>query len=159
MTDPRCAGARGSVTDPQALFARLPPGEGRLQVVRADRIHGERHLLWAAEHAGRSFRDQPYSRDPDLELLLFLSAQRQITIAIDLLGLRQGEGNFAIYADDPARIPALLDQEGWQRDDEVLGAAGFPYADLGITATELEVRSDPFHAVAARIAALMLEKR
>ncbi len=67
----------------RALFPRV-----QVQLVRADRIAGREHLNFAARNAVKAFR-RKHNRSHSLamELLLYVSCQRQISRAIETLGV------------------------------------------------------------------------
>src|SRR5881397_2975368 len=60
----------------------------QIQLMRADRICGKEHLVFAARNASIAFT-QPYKRSNSLavEMLLYTSCQRQISKAIQVIGV------------------------------------------------------------------------
>lgn len=82
--------AECQVRNPKATLRKLRSQfpSVQVQLVRADRIGGREHLNFAARNAVRAFR-QKYNRSHSLamELLLYVSCQRQISRAIETLGV------------------------------------------------------------------------
>jgi KEOPS complex subunit Cgi121 len=73
--------------------------ESHIQLVRADRVAGKEHLVFAAEQAVRSFRQhRQRARTLAVELLLCTSCQRQISKAIQLLGVGPGTHDVVLAA-------------------------------------------------------------
>lgn len=63
-----------------------------IQLLNADGIAGKEHILHATIHALYAFkRDENIANDLGLEICLRASAQRQISKALDILGLKEGE--------------------------------------------------------------------
>lgn len=59
-----------------------------LQLLRADRIAGKEHIIFAARDAVDSFKGRdPRAKHLSMELLLFASGEHQIVEAIKLLGI------------------------------------------------------------------------
>ncbi len=70
-----------------------------VQLFRADRIAGKEHLLFAASEAIRAFRQhRERARTLAVELLLYVSCQRQISKAIQLLGVGPRTNNVVLAA-------------------------------------------------------------
>ena len=62
--------------------------DSEVQIMRADRVAGPEHLFFAAENAVRALRrGHGRSKSLAMETLLFTSGQRQISRAVDLLGV------------------------------------------------------------------------
>ena len=78
----------------------------QVQLMRADRIAGREHLLFAARNAVRAFH-QHYERAHTLavELLLYASCQRQISKAIQLLGVNAQTREVVLAALSDKRMP------------------------------------------------------
>ncbi len=82
-----------------------------IQLFRADRVAGSEHLSFAARGAIGAFRqNRARSRTLAVELLLYASCQRQISKAIELLGLASNthEAVFAAITDRP--VPKELEE-------------------------------------------------
>ncbi len=68
-----------------------------IQLLNADAIAGERHVLHGANHAILAFdRDENLANDLSVEIALRCSAQRQISKAFKILGLKKGEMNLCV---------------------------------------------------------------
>ncbi len=133
---------------------RSPFPDVQIQLMRADRIAGKEHLLFAAKNAARAFR-QRYKRAHSLavELLLYASCQRQITKAIQILGVETQTHEVVLAAiSDKSIGSALVDSvtkalQG-SPDDQVLEvASGKKVKGLmevyGVTPLELEASKFP----------------
>ncbi len=67
-------------------------GHGTIQLLQAQRVAGEEHLLHSTQQALLSFqRKENLSQDLGLEICLRASAQRQISRAIQILGITEGQ--------------------------------------------------------------------
>lgn len=67
-------------------------GRGTIQLLQAQGVAGEEHLLHATHQALLAFqRNENLSQDLGLEICLRASAQRQISRAIKLLGITEGK--------------------------------------------------------------------
>lgn len=70
-----------------------------LQLLNADGIAGHEHILHATVHAIKAFeRNENIAKDLGLEICLRASAQRQISKALDILGINEGEMNICAVA-------------------------------------------------------------
>jgi len=93
-----------------------------LQLLNADGIAGSEHLIHATVHAIKAFeREENIAKDLGLEICVRASAQRQISKALDILGVKVGHMNICAVAvgcdeDIINKLGALLDK----RDDNVL---------------------------------------
>ena len=98
-----------------------------LQFFDASLIAGWKHLYFATLNALKAFRNKTnISRNIAIECLLYASAQRQIRIAVELLGIKPSLSQIAvlILADDRRSIEDALVKVGGLvkgiRDDTVL---------------------------------------
>lgn len=67
-------------------------GQGTIQLLQAPGVAGEEHLLHSTQQALLSFqRKENLSKDLGLEICLRASAQRQISRAIQILGITEGQ--------------------------------------------------------------------
>lgn len=93
-----------------------------VQLLNAEGIAGEEHIIHATLHALKAFRrHQNIAQDLGLEICVRASAQRQISKAIDILGIKNGEINICVVAvgcnnDLMDQIESLLGK----RDDDVI---------------------------------------
>jgi KEOPS complex subunit Cgi121 len=79
----------GHVKDPQRTLVKLRSMRGvEVQLLRAELVAGQDHLSFAARNALHSFKGKRRrSKSLAVEYLLYVSCQRQISKAIDLLGI------------------------------------------------------------------------
>ena len=69
--------------------------------MNADAIAGKKHLEQGTIHAINAFkRGENLAKDLGIEILIRTSAQRQISKAFDILGLKEGKMNIAIVLID-----------------------------------------------------------
>ena len=70
---------------------------GVIQLMNADAIAGKEHLQHGIIHAINAFkRGDNLAKDLGIEILIRTSAQRQISKAFDILGLKEGKMNIAV---------------------------------------------------------------
>lgn len=120
MTRTEILGARGELEDLKAMLATLAALPGEVVVMRAAAVMGREHLLSAISHARRAFsRGGNSARTLGVEVLLYLSGERQISHALSQCGVAPGEKDFVILAIDSDGEAALA-KLGWKRDDSLL---------------------------------------
>ena len=74
---------------------------GTIQLMNADAIAGKEHLQQGVIHAINAFkRGENLAKDLGIEILIRTSAQRQISKAFKILGLKEGEMNIAVVLID-----------------------------------------------------------
>ena len=135
------AGARGQVKDRDAVLRRAQGwAEARgSDVLLADAsvVFGRDHLESAVLHAERS-RDAGLmaTRSVSMEALLYLAAQKQVTDAIRVAGIKEGSRATAIAIFGRASIEELVAHLGWLRDDGVLDSRRKDLGILGIRNAE-----------------------
>lgn len=136
-------GARGKISDLDKTIQKLEKTyRGKLtavQLMRADRIFGALHLQSAFEHASRAI-EQGRNRSDNIgvELILYAAAERQITGAIDKLGVRNDTDEIAIAIIGKVEENELLAMLGLEKDDAVLEPSRKKdYRIFGITDEEL----------------------
>ncbi len=148
-----------------------------LQVFDANCIAGTRHLLFATLNALNSFeQNQNISESLEVEILLYASGQRQISKAIDTVGLKQDTSEVAVVFVTADREGVRGIEEGisqivpGKRDDGVVdlreGKTGSLVEAFGITDAELaavsELRENLWEALEAIIVertALLVTRR
>ena len=87
---------------------------GIIQLMDAKSIAGRKHLEHGVVHAMKAFeRGENLANDLGIEVLLRTSAQRQISKAFDILGLKEGEMDIAVV---------MILSKYFSRDDSVLEA-------------------------------------
>lgn len=97
-------------------------GPGTIQLLQAQKVAGEEHLLHATHQALLAFqRNENLSQDLGMEICLRASAQRQISRAIQLLGIIEGkQAVAAVLVDCPGDSLPQLESLLGTRDDTVL---------------------------------------
>ncbi len=95
-----------------------------IQLLNADGIAGEEHILHAAEQAILAFkREENIAKDLGLEICVRASAQRQISKALQILGLKGGSNNIcAVFVDCGDGVDKELELLLGKRDDALLKA-------------------------------------
>jgi tRNA threonylcarbamoyladenosine modification (KEOPS) complex Cgi121 subunit len=89
------------IKDPEHALKQLRTinTQAEVQLVKADLIAGPEHLQFAARNALNSFKgDKRRSKSLAVELLLYLSCQRQIAKAIRFLGVDSEDSRVALVA-------------------------------------------------------------
>ena len=139
------------IGDPERTLKQLRSinNKAEVQLVRSDLIAGPEHLQFAARNALYSFRGKRRSKSLAMELLLYLSCQRQIAKAIKLLGVGSEDSRVALIAlsDSKDAIQELARQSEWivsgeQDDDQIEIGSKRKMAKLqesyGVTSKEME---------------------
>ena len=148
-------GVRRGLDDPKATLAELQDFArskgGWAQLVDSEHVAGPDHVLSAVEHARRAMdRGLGSSGRFELEFLLYLSGERQISKAIELAGVRPGRSFVAVAGDGPT-LPELLERFPWTPDESVVRSSERKLVALGFSRTETE-------AAGASAADLALER-
>lgn len=118
------AGFKHNITDFRKLVKKADEISKKctLQLLDADGIAGYEHILHATVHAINAFkRNENIAKDLGLEICVRASAQRQISKALDILGIKEGQMNLCIVAVDCSE--GIMDKVGKIldiKDDEVL---------------------------------------
>jgi len=117
------------VTSPKQLLLTLRKTLGNipLQILDATFIAGTNHALFATLNALNAFKQgNNLSSHIEVEVLLYLSAQRQISKAIELIGVKTHTHNIVIILltssrEEAQRLELILEQSlSGQRDDSVI---------------------------------------
>jgi KEOPS complex subunit Cgi121 len=122
---------RAKVGDPAAVLNQLrsKPAHVEVQLLRADLVAGIEHLRLAANKALRSFYGKkPRSRSLAVELLLFVSCQRQISKAIKLLGVEPADEGVVLVALGKSRGSL---QELEERSNSIFGDTDQSLIEIG----------------------------
>ena len=93
--------AKTNIRDPQHTLEQLRSVDNRVvvQLVKADLVAGPEHLKFAARNALYSFTGKRRrSKSLAMELLLYLSCQRQIAKAVNFLGVDPNDSRIALVA-------------------------------------------------------------
>ncbi len=136
-------GARGVVGDVEE-FIRLLRAEAekvglQVQAFDADMVFGEDHILSALEHAERAFhRGSNVASDLMVEVLVYAAGERQISRAMEKMGLKEGAERLVLLAVDEGDVDALLAEVSLVRDDSLVEGNPDHLHAYGITETELK---------------------
>ncbi len=152
-------GVRGDVGPVRAFVKRLrevAQGLGlEAQAFDADLVFGAEHLLVAWEHAERAFeRGTNVASDRMMEVLLFAAGERQITAALEKLGLKEGQDGAALLIVGEGDPEPLIRKLGLGRDDSLLDGRVEMLPAFGITKEESATvdRDRVFDLVLERVA-------
>ena len=141
-----------------------------IQLFRADRVAGKEHLLFAAIEAIRAFRQhRERARTLAVELLLYVSCQRQISKAIQLLGVgpRTADVVFAAITNDETDPQALgrkaASAFSAQEDDRVVEIISRKKSRelmraYKVSATEIEAAKQPDEDGTSVLKRLVIER-
>lgn len=99
----------------------LEQGDSTIQLLDTNYICGSKHLKQAIAMAFKAFdEEQNFAKDKGLEICVRLSAQKQITKAIKLLGIKERGNITVVYLDTSdeqiRKVEALLEN----RKDQLL---------------------------------------
>ncbi|MGL4669786.1 MAG: KEOPS complex subunit Cgi121 [Methanobacteriaceae archaeon] len=97
-----------------------------IQLIDADAVASYKHVYHGTVHAINAFaRGNNLAKDLGIEIAIRISAQRQISKAMDLIGLKEGAMNLAIImVNCPDYFIDEIDNvfDGFNRDDSVLNS-------------------------------------
>jgi KEOPS complex subunit Cgi121 len=131
-----------------------------IQLLNADGVAGEEHVLHAAEQAIIAFkRKENIANDLGLEICVRASAQRQISKALQILGLKEGLNNIcAVIVDCDEGAGKKLELLLGKRDDTLLKADTTHLKDLyQISDEEIENSGGIARTMIERTSLLILE--
>lgn len=131
-----------------------------IQLLNADGISGEEHILHATQQAFYAFkRGENIANDLGLEICVRASAQRQISKALQILGLKEGLNNIcAVIVDCNNEVDKELEQLLGKRDDELLKADVTHLKDIyQISDEEIENSGDITRVMIERTSLLVLD--
>ncbi len=131
-----------------------------IQLLNAEGIAGEKHVLHATYHAIYAFkRGDNISSDLGLEICVRASAQRQISKALRILGLKKGFNNIcAVLVDCNQQTVEKLENLLGQTNHEVLKADEEYLKNLyNISAEEINSSGGLTKAMMERTTLLVLE--
>jgi KEOPS complex subunit Cgi121 len=138
MTGIEVIGARGPVDVPDQLYQRLNGMNGMVVALDPGMVCGREHLLSAAQHARRAFeRGTNSSSNLGIETILYASGERQISRALDKMGIAEGATGIALVIYD-ASPDEVLDALGMERDDNLLDCALEKLLAFGIKEEEMD---------------------
>lgn len=90
-----------TISDPEHLLEHLRTvtKTAQIQLVKAQLIAGPEHIEFAAQNALRSFKGpRPMTKSLAMELLLYISCQRQISVAIQRIGIARGDREIVLVS-------------------------------------------------------------
>ena len=140
-------GAEGRIPDIEAALPVIAELEKQhdstIQLFRADRVFGREHLQTAVEMAARSWnRKTAKANTLGMEILLYAAAERQISGAIDKLGISPEHTGFAIVTMGKVLPQQVLEALNLQEAD-TLGPEGKDHSIFAITEAEMKAASIP----------------
>jgi tRNA threonylcarbamoyladenosine modification (KEOPS) complex Cgi121 subunit len=123
----------------QALRRFASEGDGIVALFDARPIAGERHLLSAWAHMGRTrARGESRLRDRAAELALYVAGDDQLPRALSKVGVAEDSREFVLLVERPRELDGVLATLGLVRDDTVYPRA--PTVDtlerLGVSQAE-----------------------
>jgi tRNA threonylcarbamoyladenosine modification (KEOPS) complex Cgi121 subunit len=120
-------------------------GDGIVALFDARGIAGERHVLSAWAHMGRTrARGESRLRDRGAELALYIAGDDQLPRALSKVGVAEDSQEFVLLVERPREPEATLAAFGLVRDDSV-----YPRPPTEITLTRLGVSAAERNAVPA----------
>ena len=135
--------------------------ECTVQLMDARAVAGKEHIFNAAIHALNAFkREENIAKDLGLEICLRASAQRQISRALDILGIKKGDMDICVVAvgcssDVMTKIEGVLGK----RDDKILEPDEKLLKELyDIQGTEIEAAGTISRVLMERTALLIIDK-
>lgn len=122
----RVAGFKSNINNFKQVMQDLSKFNSKciIQLMDAEGIAGREHAVHATIHAIKAFsRKENISKDIGLEICVRASGQRQITRAINILGIRNGDINVcAVSVGCEEDIMEYVEDFLGKRDDNVLDA-------------------------------------
>jgi len=104
----------------QALRRFAAEGDGIVALFDARAIAGERHLLSAWAHMGRTrARGESRLRDRGAELALYVAGDDQLPRALSKVGVAEDSQEFVLLVERPREPEAVLKAFGLTRDDSI----------------------------------------
>ncbi len=135
-------GQIGKIEDILPIISKLEKQhDSTIQLFRADRIFGKEHLQVAAELAIRSWSINPRAKTLGMEIMLYAAAERQISGAIDKLGVQDDTIEIAIITVGQISPEEVLAALNLQRADDVLDAEGKDHSIFQISKEEMKFAS------------------
>jgi len=140
----------------EALMSLLGPD---FALINPKRVCGSLHLSQSAHLADKAHEGKyNFSKDRSTELLLYLTAQRQISRAIEVAGIKPGSEAVAwvSFSQVPDKLSDLVEP-----DESVISHLDFDYSSLGLEKSFLDKLSfeEKQKIVMTRTAALPVQSR
>ena len=156
------AGFRSNINDFGNLMSNINKISKNctVQLLNADGIAGREHILHATVHAIKAFeRNENIAKDLGLEICVRASAQRQISKALSILGIREGEMNIcAVGVDCSENIMGELGDILDKKDDTVLNPDKTLLKDIyNISEGEIQTASGVSNVMIEKTTLLILE--
>lgn len=148
------AGFQSDIEDVDEVIAKIKKiSKGcTIQLLDADKIGGREHILHATIHAIKAFeRGENIANDLGIEICVRASAQRQISKALDILGIREGKMNICAVSVGCGDVVNKLEAIFGKKDDSVLK----PNKDA---LKKIYKISDTEEEIAGRISKAIMEK-
>lgn len=150
----RIIGAKGNIQNIDDFLKKISDLSQEytivVQVLNADMIYGEKHLISSVEHAIRAMKQETNTTNSlNMEILLYASGERQLKLAIPKMGVKKGKGNIALVFTNgkipEGNIDEILTKLGLERDDKVLVGNRTTLKKFGLKETEIEtVKKDKY---------------
>jgi tRNA threonylcarbamoyladenosine modification (KEOPS) complex Cgi121 subunit len=103
----------------RSLREMVPQTQGLVAVLDADGVAGERHLLSAWAHLGRSrSRGAARLRDRSAEFVLYVAGDDQLPRALAKIGVGPSTERFVVVAERPLEPESLLERFGLVADPQ-----------------------------------------
>ena len=139
--DIEIAGIRTRFADPKAALKDLQAFArscgGWAQLLDAGHVVGRDHITSAHEHARRAIeRGTNATGSIEMELLLYASGERQISRAIERMGVRAGRPSVAVLGGGVS-LDDVRSRFGWTTDDSLLRPTRVKLRALGCSDTEI----------------------
>ena len=118
-------GSRHMVTDVDEELKKVQTASEilgvEIQVLDAHLIFGREHIEVALERTERAFaQERNIAKTQGVELMLYAGAERQISKALEKMGLKEGIDEMAIIVFGDLDPDIIVNELGWTRDDTVL---------------------------------------
>ena len=140
-------GATGNIIDIDSFLKKINNFAQQknviIQVLNAEKIYDEIHIISAVQHAKRAIERKTNSTNSlEMEILLYAAGERQLKIAIPKMGVQKGDSKiaFVLINDDisDALINELLSSLSLIRDDKTLEGDENTLKQFGITQKEID---------------------
>ncbi len=126
-----------------------------IQLLDSDYICGESHLNQAIAHAIKSFqRNENFANDKGLEICVRLSAQKQINVALDKLGIKNNGNITVVYINTSNNQIEKLEEILPERCDSIIEDYD---RDRIIESYELDTDIDIVDSINEKIALLSIK--
>lgn len=135
-------GARGEIHNVEETLKKAESYGAKkgveIQLINAKMVFSKNHLYSAAKHAKRAFKKDKKQK-LGIEILLYSSCERQISLAIKKMGIKKGNTEIAIVIIGKCDENDLLNLLGFKRDDTVLDGDVSILKNFGINNFEINI--------------------